>query len=125
MPGDAVYDAGALTRPGTNAQFHLVDERLVGRKPATLDDAAAGSTTAASPPATCAVPTPRWTRTAPAASWCWKVSERRRLTHDSGLAWPLSCSCTQQRWRASALAKLRDAAVATSTATLRTCHPNP
>ncbi|NEK74637.1 MAG: zinc-binding alcohol dehydrogenase family protein, partial [Xanthomonas euvesicatoria] len=42
-PGDAVYYAGALTRPGTNAEFHLVDERLVGRKPATLDDAAAAA----------------------------------------------------------------------------------
>ncbi|KEZ98084.1 NADPH:quinone reductase, partial [Xanthomonas vasicola pv. vasculorum NCPPB 895] len=27
-PGDAVYYAGALTRPGTNAEYHLVDERL-------------------------------------------------------------------------------------------------
>jgi NADPH:quinone reductase len=35
-PGEAVYYAGALTRPGTNSAFHLVDERLVGRKPATL-----------------------------------------------------------------------------------------
>lgn len=35
-PDDAVYYAGALTRPGTNSEFHLVDERLVGRKPATL-----------------------------------------------------------------------------------------
>lgn len=35
-PGDAVYYAGALNRPGTNAEFHLVDERIVGAKPATL-----------------------------------------------------------------------------------------
>ncbi|TWR43005.1 zinc-binding alcohol dehydrogenase family protein [Xanthomonas vasicola] len=42
-PGDAVYYAGALTRPGTNAEYHLVDERLVGRKPSTLDDAAAAA----------------------------------------------------------------------------------
>jgi NADPH2:quinone reductase len=35
-PGDAVFYAGALTRPGTNAEFHLVDERIVGRKPASL-----------------------------------------------------------------------------------------
>ena len=34
--GDEVYYAGALERPGTNAQFHAVDERLVGRKPTTL-----------------------------------------------------------------------------------------
>ena len=35
-PGDAVFYAGALTRPGTNAEFHLVDERIVGRKPASI-----------------------------------------------------------------------------------------
>jgi NADPH:quinone reductase and related Zn-dependent oxidoreductases len=35
-PGDEVYYAGDVTRSGTNAQFHLVDERLVMRKPATL-----------------------------------------------------------------------------------------
>ncbi|MEE1754477.1 zinc-binding alcohol dehydrogenase family protein [Streptomyces sp. SP18CS02] len=34
--GDEVYYAGALDRPGTNARFHVVDERIVGRKPATL-----------------------------------------------------------------------------------------
>lgn len=36
-PGDAVFYAGAITRPGANAEFHLVDERIVGRKPAGLD----------------------------------------------------------------------------------------
>lgn len=36
-PGDDVWWAGALTRPGSNAQFQLVDERVVGRKPTTLD----------------------------------------------------------------------------------------
>lgn len=35
--GDAVYYAGDITRPGSNAQFQLVDERIVARKPATLD----------------------------------------------------------------------------------------
>ncbi|MGK7654385.1 zinc-binding alcohol dehydrogenase family protein [Roseovarius sp. B08] len=35
-PGDEVYYAGDITRPGTNQQFHLVDERIVGRKPRTL-----------------------------------------------------------------------------------------
>lgn len=34
--GDEVYYAGVPTRPGTNAEFHLVDERIVGRKPKTL-----------------------------------------------------------------------------------------
>ena len=32
-PGDEVYYAGNINRPGSNAQFHLVDERIVGRKP--------------------------------------------------------------------------------------------
>ena len=32
--GDAVFYAGAIDRPGTNAEFHAVDERLVGPKPA-------------------------------------------------------------------------------------------
>lgn len=36
-PGDAVYYAGDVTRPGTNAQFHRIDERIVGPKPRTLD----------------------------------------------------------------------------------------
>lgn len=41
-PGDAVFYAGAIDRPGTNSAFHLVDERLVGPQPATLAfDAAA------------------------------------------------------------------------------------
>lgn len=43
QPGDEVYYAGDITRPGTNAQFHLVDERLVGRKPTTLDFAQAAA----------------------------------------------------------------------------------
>lgn len=35
-PGDAVFYAGALDRPGCNSALHLVDERLAGRKPETL-----------------------------------------------------------------------------------------
>jgi NADPH:quinone reductase-like Zn-dependent oxidoreductase len=34
-PGDEVFYAGARDRPGTNAEFHLVDERIVGPKPKT------------------------------------------------------------------------------------------
>jgi zinc-binding alcohol dehydrogenase family protein len=41
--GDAVYYAGALTRPGSNSQFQLVDERIVGHKPASLDFANAAA----------------------------------------------------------------------------------
>lgn len=41
--GDQVYYAGDLSRPGSNAQLHAVDERLVARKPRThgWDEAAA------------------------------------------------------------------------------------
>lgn len=35
-PGDAVYYAGSRTRPGGNSELHLVDERIVGRKPRNL-----------------------------------------------------------------------------------------
>jgi NADPH:quinone reductase len=43
QPGDEVYYAGDITRPGTNQQFHLVDERIVGRKPKTLSFAEAAA----------------------------------------------------------------------------------
>jgi len=36
QPGDEVYYAGAINRQGTNAEYHLVDERIVGSKPKTL-----------------------------------------------------------------------------------------
>jgi zinc-binding alcohol dehydrogenase family protein len=35
--GDEVYYAGDITRDGTNAALHCVDERIVGRKPISLD----------------------------------------------------------------------------------------
>jgi NADPH2:quinone reductase len=35
--GDPVYYAGNIARDGCNAQFHLVDERIVGHKPKSLD----------------------------------------------------------------------------------------
>lgn len=35
-PGDKVFYAGSIDRQGTNAELHAVDERIVGRKPATL-----------------------------------------------------------------------------------------
>ncbi len=31
--GNQVYYAGDITRSGTSSKFHLVDERIVGRKP--------------------------------------------------------------------------------------------
>jgi zinc-binding alcohol dehydrogenase family protein len=42
-PGDAVFYAGSIKRQGTNAEFHVVDERIVGRKPVHLNDAQAAA----------------------------------------------------------------------------------
>ena len=42
-PGDAVYYAGARMRQGGNGEFQLVDERIVGRKPANLGFAEAAA----------------------------------------------------------------------------------
>jgi NADPH:quinone reductase len=42
-PGDEVYYAGSITRPGGNSEFHLVDERIVGRKPKSLNFAEAAA----------------------------------------------------------------------------------
>jgi zinc-binding alcohol dehydrogenase family protein len=41
--GDEVYYAGAVNRPGSNAEFQLVDDRIVGRKPRTLSFAEAAA----------------------------------------------------------------------------------
>jgi NADPH2:quinone reductase len=42
-PGDEVFYAGAINRDGSNAEFQLVDERIVGAKPKSLDFAAAAA----------------------------------------------------------------------------------
>jgi zinc-binding alcohol dehydrogenase family protein len=41
--GDKVWYAGAINRPGTNSEYHLVDERIVGRAPASVDTASAAA----------------------------------------------------------------------------------
>ncbi|HXP01678.1 MAG TPA: zinc-binding alcohol dehydrogenase family protein [Luteibacter sp.] len=41
--GDAVWYAGELERPGANSEWHVVDERVVGRKPSTLGMAEAAA----------------------------------------------------------------------------------
>jgi NADPH:quinone reductase len=41
--GDPVYYAGDITRSGSNAQYQLVDERIVGHKPASLSHAEAAA----------------------------------------------------------------------------------
>jgi zinc-binding alcohol dehydrogenase family protein len=42
-PGDEVFYAGSILRQGTNSEFHLVDERIVGRKPKTISFAQAAA----------------------------------------------------------------------------------
>ncbi|MET3893610.1 NADPH2:quinone reductase [Bosea sp. OAE506] len=42
-PGDGVFYAGALNRPGANMELHLVDERIVGPKPKSLSFAEAAA----------------------------------------------------------------------------------
>jgi NADPH2:quinone reductase len=36
-PGDEVFYAGSIARDGANAELHLVDERIVARKPQSLN----------------------------------------------------------------------------------------
>ena len=42
-PGDRVWYAGDVGRPGSNSELHLVDERIVGPMPASLDFVAAAA----------------------------------------------------------------------------------
>lgn len=41
--GDGVWYAGAINRPGTNSEYHLVDARIVGHAPKSIDTAAAAA----------------------------------------------------------------------------------
>jgi zinc-binding alcohol dehydrogenase family protein len=43
QPGDRVWYAGDITRPGSYAQYQLVDDRIVGHAPSSLDDASAAA----------------------------------------------------------------------------------
>lgn len=42
-PGDEVYYAGSINKPGANSEYHVVDERIVGHKPRELGFAAAAA----------------------------------------------------------------------------------
>ncbi|WP_233887507.1 zinc-binding alcohol dehydrogenase family protein [Paraburkholderia flagellata] len=42
-PGERVWYAGTLLRPGTNSELHVVDERIVGSMPRTLNFAEAAA----------------------------------------------------------------------------------
>ncbi len=41
--GEEVYYAGDITKPGCNAEYQLIDERIVGRKPKNLSDTEAAA----------------------------------------------------------------------------------
>ncbi|MDO6561786.1 zinc-binding alcohol dehydrogenase family protein [Amphritea sp. 1_MG-2023] len=41
--GDQVFYAGSMIRPGTNSEYHLVDERIVAKKPTSLSHAEAAA----------------------------------------------------------------------------------
>lgn len=43
QPGDEVFYAGSIVRPGSYSEFHLVDERIVGHKPKSLNNAHAAA----------------------------------------------------------------------------------
>lgn len=43
QPGDRVWHAGALQRPGSNSEYQLVDARIAGHMPASLSFAAAAA----------------------------------------------------------------------------------
>ena len=43
QPGDTVWYAGAIDRPGANSEYHRVDERIVGRMPQSLSFAQAAA----------------------------------------------------------------------------------
>ncbi|MCA1177281.1 MULTISPECIES: zinc-binding alcohol dehydrogenase family protein [unclassified Pantoea] len=43
QPGDEVFYAGDITRAGSYAEYGLVDERIAGHKPRTLNDAGAAA----------------------------------------------------------------------------------
>ena len=42
-PGDEVFYAGAIDRPGTNSELHVVDERIVGPKPNSVSHSEAAA----------------------------------------------------------------------------------
>ena len=42
-PGERVWYAGSITRPGANSELHTVDERIVSLAPASLNDAQAAA----------------------------------------------------------------------------------
>lgn len=42
-PGDPVWYAGSIARPGANSELHVVDERIVGHMPASLGFAQAAA----------------------------------------------------------------------------------
>jgi zinc-binding alcohol dehydrogenase family protein len=42
-PGDRVFYAGSITRPGANSELHVVDERIAAKAPTSLEDSQAAA----------------------------------------------------------------------------------
>ncbi len=73
-PGDEVWYAGSLVRPGADSELHLVDERIAARKPASLDFAQAAAlplttVTAGSCSSTGSASSATAARAGPCSSW--------------------------------------------------------
>jgi NADPH:quinone reductase-like Zn-dependent oxidoreductase len=68
-PGDEVFYAGSLVRPGSNSQFQAVDERIVGKKPRTLGFAEAAALPLT--PGNCCLTACACPKAAGPASRCW------------------------------------------------------
>ncbi|MFL6678756.1 MAG: zinc-binding alcohol dehydrogenase family protein [Burkholderiaceae bacterium] len=43
QPGDRVFYAGSITRPGANSELHVVDKRIAAKAPASLEDGQAAA----------------------------------------------------------------------------------
>jgi hypothetical protein len=75
-PGDEVYYAGSISRPGTDAQFHLVDEAAaLVDKDVPRSTITPGSTGSTRP--TCVARTLGWRAEPPSARRFWPGSEAK------------------------------------------------
>ena len=76
--GDEVFYAGELERPGSNAEYQAVDERLVGRKPKSIGFAEAAALPLTSITAWELSSTGLAFAKVRAARLCWSAAPRRR-----------------------------------------------
>jgi len=87
-PGDEVFYAGSNIRSGTNAEFHLVDERIVGHKPRSLGFAEAAALPLTSITAWEGISASRWRARPPlfSSSAALAASARSRSSSSARLA---------------------------------------